>query len=41
MPASDIAFITKFLQMCCRKNRLAIFSFINTYFSLKKGQQIF
>ena len=36
---SHIAFITKILQMCCRKNRIAISSFIGTYFSIKRQKR--
>ena len=36
MRASDTAFITKILQMCCRKIGIAIFSFIRTNFLVEK-----
>jgi len=36
MWASDIAFITNILQMCRQKKWNSIFSFISTYFSVKK-----
>jgi len=36
MRASDIAFIAKILQMCYRKNGIAIFSLTRTYFHIKK-----
>jgi len=39
MRASDIAFITKILQMCWQKNGIAIFSFIRTYFSVNKAKK--
>jgi len=39
MRASDIAFITNMCKYVAEKYGMAIFSFISTYFNVKKGQK--
>ena len=39
MQASDIAFITNILQMCCRHKWNSNIFFISTYFSLKEAKK--
>jgi len=39
MRASDIAFITKFCKCVAEKNGIEIFSFLKTYFSVKKAKR--
>jgi len=39
MRASDAAFITKILQMCCRNTGTAAISCLRTYFSAKKAKK--